>query len=142
VTVPDPTRWPLDFAALRRGDVLSADAMEAATGRTRDSEDYWRHLLRIKQMVVDYFEEAGDAGVIVTTRDDGLQILTDEEAAIYVQDRARKARKDFAWSVLKGSLVDRNKLTNETRASLDRWLIVNSFRLQQLRKTPPPELAQ
>lgn len=135
-------RWPFDLAALRRGDILTVDKCEAAFGIPRTHADYWRRLLNAKTMIVEFFEENGDEGVIVTSCDEGLQILTDEQAAIYVQHRAFKAKRDFAWSVLKGSLVDRSKLTDETRKSLDRWQQVNSFRLQQMRKRPPPELTE
>lgn len=133
-------QWPFDLSALRRGDSVSVDRIEKALGVKRTNPDYWRKLLQVKQLVVDYFEEEGDAGVIVTTCDEGLQILTDEQAATYVQQRATKAKKDFAWSVVKGSLVDRTKISAETRESLDRWLLKESFRLQQMRKRMPPEL--
>lgn len=133
-------RWPFDIAALRRGDVVSADVIEAAVGLKRTDAEYHFEHLRIRDMVVERFEEMGDEGVIVTMRDGGLQVLTDEEAAGYVQARARKAKKDFAWSVYKGSQIDRDKLLDETREKLDRWQHVQAFRLQQLRRMPPPAL--
>lgn len=133
-------RWPFDIAALRRGSVVSADVIESAVGFKRTESEYHFEHLRIRDMVVDHFEERGDEGVIVTMRDDGLQVLTDEEAAGYVQSRSRKAKKDFAWSVYKGSQIDRDKLTDATREKLDRWQHVQAFRLQQMRRMPPPEL--
>lgn len=136
----ESNRWPFDIAALRRGDAVSAEVIESAVGMKRTDDDYHFEHLRIRDMVIDHFEERGDEGVIVTMRDGGLQILTDEEAAGYVQARARKAKKDFAWSVYKGSQIDRDKLLDETRERLDRWQHVQAFRLQQLRMPPPPAL--
>lgn len=134
------TRWPFDLAELKRGDSIAAAVVESAIGRSRSDDAYWLELLRVREMVVSHFLERGDDGVIVTTCDGGLQILTDEQAAGYVQKREHKARRDIAWSVAKGSLIDRAKLTNETRERLERWMRLASFRLQQLRKAPPPEL--
>jgi hypothetical protein len=140
----------LDFANLRRGDRIAASRVEVAVLLSRKhnatcDEDcegchYWRSLLRLRDKVVDAFLERGDVGVIVTTHDQGLQILTDEEAVHYVQARGGQAQRHFKWAVTKGRLIDRQKLSDASRESLDRWLHVASFRLQQMRKHAPPLL--
>lgn len=137
----EPTRYPLDFAALRRGSVLSVEAVEVAVGKKRDHPEFpWLHM-GLKDQVVQHFEEQGDLGVIVTMCDGGLQVLTDEECAGYCQRESRRTRRRYAWSITKASLIDRAKLQDATRESLDRFLMREAFRLQQMRKAPPPELS-
>jgi len=104
---------------------------------SRTDPGYQWKLLRIRDAAIDHMKMRGEIGVVITTRDDGLQVLTHEEAARYLKKRFYQGVRGMSWSVGMASLVDRSCLTDDTRKAHDDFVIKASWRLQQMRKRPP-----
>jgi len=133
-------KWPLDFEALQRGDILSAEECEKAVLLDRGDPTYWTKLLGLRDDVVDYFRAARGDIVAVRILQDGLHILTHQEQAEYAPHLLRRHMRGVAKSVAIGAGVDLAVLSDESRQRHERFLHVSSFKLQQLRKRPPPRL--
>ena len=132
----DLSRYPLNFDALKRGDSLSASECEKILAIGQSDDRYWKKLLRLKTEIEEHFEERGDLSIVATTRDNGIQILTEEEASPYLQKRDKEGRGIMKRAIAKGALIDRSKLLDATREQHDRWLIVATHRLQMMRTRP------
>lgn len=132
-------RWPLDFEALKRGDVVPVSHVERIAGVKRDDAAFAFHALKLAKDIEHYFETCGDVVCVKSVRG-SLHVLTHSRQAEYVQQRARHHVHGYATSYRKALGVDRALLTDEARKRLDRFLQTTAFRLQQMRKPPPPEL--
>lgn len=132
-------RFPLDFDALQRGIYLPPETVEKAVLKSRTDPDYWAAVLRLREEIRKHFQGRGDFVTVVCEKD-GLRILTHVEQADYAPGREQQAIRQIVVAQLEGRAVDVQQLGDEQRARHERWLHRNSFRLQQLRKRPPPEL--
>jgi len=133
--------FPLDFNSLKRGDYLPAEAVEKATLTERRDPNYRIKSLMLRDSIREHFRTVcGDIVTVVSVRD-GLRILTHQEQAEYAPQRESKAMRQIAVAQIEGRAVDLKQLSEEQRSRHERWMHRNSWRLQQLRKPPPPELS-
>lgn len=137
----EPSRFPLDFDSLKRGDFLSPEAVEEATLMERSDPHYWRAVLRLKAKIMDHFQVKHGEIVTVVQRGDGLRILTHAEQAEHAPMREERAVKQLVRSHAEGQAVDLTQLDAEQRQKHERWLLRNAFRVQQALKPLPPEIA-
>lgn len=135
-----PSRFPLDFDALQRGDFLAPEVVEAATLCKRTDSGYWAKLLRLRQEVRDHFQGKRGDLVTIVQEGDGLRILTHPEQAEYAPKREERAVQQLLISQAEGAAVDLAQLNTEQRQRHERWMLRNAFRVQQALKPPPPEL--
>lgn len=136
-----PSRFPLDFDQLKRGDFLTPEQVEAATLRDRNHPQFWTALLRLRDDIRNHFQAKHGDFVTVVSDNEGLRILTHQEQAEYAPQREAKAVRQLLLSQAEGAAVDRDQLTAEQRQKHDRWILRNAFRVQQALKPPPPEIA-
>ena len=136
----DAQRWPLDFEALKRGDYLTPEIVEAAVQCSRFDKNYRLEVLRLRTMIQDSFVARGDLVTVVSERD-GLRILTHSEQADYAPEREARSVRQMLLAKAEGAAVDLKQLGDEQRQRHERWLLRASWRLQQALKPPPPELS-
>jgi hypothetical protein len=133
-------RYPLDFEALNRGDTIPAERIERIYGISRNHRDYWSKQLRLRDQIEDHFLSVRGDDVSVKIESGDLVILGHRDQAHYTQQRARAAIRQYGKSFRKASAVDQSHLSDEERERHDRFVHVTGFRIQQLRKQPPPRL--
>lgn len=133
--------FPLNFDDLKRGDYLPPEDVEKATLTSRSDHKAFRirALQLCKQIRGHFLRTLGDT-VTVVFDGDGLRILTHQEQFEHAPKRADQALRQIALSQQEASAVDVRQLSDEQREQHDRFIRKNSWRLQQIRKPPPPEL--
>lgn len=132
--------FPLDFDTLKRGDYLPAEVVEQAVLASRTDPDYRVRTLVLRDEIRRHFREHRADIVTVVSEKDGLRILTHREQADHAPRRERRAISQIMVAQVEGRAVDVAQLQDEQRERHERWLHRNSFRIQQLRKPPPPAL--
>lgn len=136
-----PSRFPVDFDQLRRGDYLPPEAVEKATLTDRSHPHFWAASLRLRDEIRAHFHhQHGDLVTVVSERD-GLRILTHQQQAEHAPQREAKAIRQLLLSHAEGKAVDLRQLGDEQRQKHERWMLRNAFRLQQAMKPMPPEIA-
>lgn len=139
MTAQTPDRFPLDFDSLKRGDYLPPEAVESAVLAKRLDPNYRIYALGLRDKIREHFASHGDIVTVVFERD-GLRILTHSEQADYAPQREGRAIRQIITAQCEGRAVDLAQLGDEQRTRHEGWLSRNSWRMQQLRKPPPPEL--
>lgn len=134
------SRWPLDFDALQRGDLIPASKVEEIAGCTRDDRRYPMAMLRLSQQIRRHFmSERGDDVTVVSDHDD-IRIHTMQEQAAYTRREDDRRRRSYVRNLRSGLSVDLSQL-NETECREHRdWQVRAAWRKQQLGKRPPPSL--
>lgn len=140
--IQDPSRWPLDFERLARGSFIPPEKVESATMKERTSPTYWCAVLRLRSQIQDWFREHRGDIVTVVSQGDGLKILTHEEQAVYSRRREMHGMRQILTAQVEGRSVDLDQLADDHRAKHEAWLSRNAFRIQQMRKRPPPRLTE
>jgi hypothetical protein len=83
--------YPLDFAALKKGDSLTPDRLEELTNSERGTDEYNLRVLVLRERIVRTCRELGNHFTVAMVKG-SLRILTDSEAALY---NARSFRGKF-----------------------------------------------
>ena len=135
-------RYPLDFDAYNRGDVIPPDVVRQAIENEPGFRemDYGLYQMRLGSMLSEHLSIKHGAKVTVRRCGEGLRVLTDAEqfdrVGQLLQEMGRKARLAVVTSVgIKSTMLD-----DDRRNKLDRLQQVASFRAQQIMKAPPPRL--
>lgn len=136
-------RFPLDFDQLSRGDYLPAEVVEKAILAERSDPNYRIKVLGLRDQIRRHFREVhGDVVTIVSERD-GLRILTHSEQSDYAPERERRAVSQIITAQIEAQAVDVSQLVDDDqRKRHDQFLHRIAWRTQQLRKRPPPQIAQ
>lgn len=119
------SRYPLDFDVPRKGDTISADILEQATGYAPGSDRYRLACLK----VCKHIERAGERrGDLVTVRviGDTIRILTDAEAATYNPKQFGNGISKTRRAHHRTAQIDASNLTEPERKKLDAHLIFQS----------------
>ncbi len=132
-------RYPLDFDLLQRGSYLAPEEVERAVSRERSDPGYRLAQMGLAAEIRRYFQGKGDWATVVCDGA-GLRVLTHPEQAAHAPARERRAVHQLLIAQVEGRAVDQQQLGDEQRERHKRWKLLSDFRLQQYRKTPPPEL--
>lgn len=133
-------RWPVDFDALKRGDVIPSERVERVYGVSREDRAYSLAAMRLAKLVSTFFRrERGENVVVVCVRDD-IRILTHAEQARHVRRQERIRRRSYLRNIEAGAAVDTDALSDEERQAHEEWLLRASWRKQQILKPPPAPL--
>lgn len=122
-------RYPMDYDALNKGDVLPAELLERLLRARRGTEVYRLGLLGLRDQVV---RECGLRGrhFTVVVRRDQLCVLTDEEAAEYNARAFHHGVRRSKRSLRRLVQVDAAALTAEQRREHERNVLVCGKMLQ------------
>lgn len=119
------TRYPLDYDALKKGDVIPAAQLERILSRKRGTERYHLQLLTLRDEIERQLAIRG-AIVAVRTFGDTLKILTDEEAAEHCPRRVHLGIRHAFKNHRKSLAVELPNLSDEKRRELLRTNEINS----------------
>lgn len=133
--------YPLDFDALNRGDLIPAERIEGIFNITRYQEAFRFKSMHLAAQIEAHFLAVRADVLLVKHEGDDLRLLTHQQQAAEAQRRASAHISGFGRAIVKAAGVDVAQLTDEERERHDRFLHVSTFRLQQLRKRPPPQIA-
>jgi hypothetical protein len=124
-------RYPLDFDALNKGDIIPVEKIERITESRFGSMDYQLRAMQLRELIRRKLEARG---LIVAIRFDHghLRILDDAEASVYASDAIQLALRK-AISAHKTQLaVDAQQLTDEESDAHERRLIRDGRMIQAL----------
>jgi hypothetical protein len=106
-----PQRHPLDYDALRKGDIIQTDVIVAWVKCTPADGSKWNFgMLRVKDAV-----EAERTDLIARIDGDTVRILLDAEADQYLDERVRVAVASLGNVVRKRPRIDRESLSAAER---------------------------
>lgn len=116
-------RFPLDFDALHKGSVVSAEEIEAIVRVSRDSA---RYSARQTDLCFRIERELRDRGIdaTVATIKDEIHVLDDPAAAIHNRQLFDKGMKRLRRAHRKLMQVDTGQLSDEERKQYVRTLTV------------------
>ena len=123
--------WPVDFEAIVKGTVFSIQDCEKILGKKVDDKAYSLALLRLR---LDIERGMADRGTPVVAKCDGggIRILLDSEAVAYTAGRFGLHEEGLSRSHLRASIIDAGKLTEEERATHQRNLQTQAWKLMAL----------
>ena len=130
----NPERYPLDFDALNKGDVLTPESLARITSTEVGTPAYQFAILGLRCEIERELEAAGRP-VTVKQDGDGLRILTDEEATDYNHAQLQAGLRKVARSHRRNLLVDRTQLSIEKQKAHDRRLIAEGAYVQSIAET-------
>lgn len=114
-----PTPFPLDFDALKKGDVISLGQLQEITQEKYGSDAYRFKLMKLSERIQD---ELDDRGLPVTVASEGgeLKILTDPEASNYNGMYFRTRMRQMMRAHRRAMAVERENLTELQKQEHDR----------------------
>lgn len=104
---------PLDFEALKKGDSIVPETLEAITGYLRNSRRYSLEVSRIQDQIR---RERPDLASHLRISKDAIVIMHDAEAESYSQRRIADHRKGIVRTVHRRASIDRSQLSPEQAA--------------------------
>jgi hypothetical protein len=123
-------KYPLDFDAIVKGQVITQAELEQITGKRPGTDEYQFALLSLQQMI----QEKTSCTVKICSKVE-LKVLTDEEASqhnhkLFLQN-VRGMRSRFELN----TAVDMGELSEGQRAKHERNLVVQSLYVQAITTT-------
>lgn len=127
-------RWPLDFDALSKGDVIDSGRLAEITKAAPGTSTYSLRLLQVKEQIE---RKLLQREYPVTTKIEGncLRILTDAEASEYNEQQAEQAVRKAYRSLRRQMNVDVRSLTPEQQTEHGRRLIQQGAVVNAIRET-------
>ena len=117
--MPEQSVWPIDTCELKKGDYISSQRLSELTNLSVGSPQYAFKLMSLKKFITKALAKRGLL-VTVAIRQDGLAILTDQEAAIYNVKFAKSGARRIKRSAVRHSVIDLSKLTPAEREQWDK----------------------
>lgn len=128
------SKWPIDVEELNKGDVIPSSRIEEITGERCGSDAYQFGKMRLAAFIEVEREQCGNP-VVVKHEQDGLRILTDDEAVDYTEKRFKEALRAAGRAHYRQSAyIDSETLSGGAREKHERNIIVNSRILQAMRQ--------
>lgn len=125
-------KYPFDYDALQKGDVILADRCQAILRVPISDPHYQLKLLNLKIVLARELEHRG-MPVTVVTYQGGLKILTDAEAVIYNPQQFEQGLRKAAEAHKRSMLIDRNNLSDDEANELDNRVLVQGRLLNAVR---------
>ena len=122
-------RTPVDYDALKKGDVIPAARIEQIVGVTRASPNYAFRMLRLKGQIERELADRGKVWTIASANGD-LRVLTDAEASTYNFTEAAHARSKERRCFARQAAVEVDKLPADERPEHERRLYIQSRFIQ------------
>jgi len=105
-------RFPIDYDAAQKGDIISAARVQAIIGRSPSSKLYELRVLALVGKIESSLWEIGKQ-FTVCQRKGAIHILDDESASNYLEDRSASLFRGMQRSQRRLLAVDRENLTDE-----------------------------
>jgi len=137
---PEAEPHPIDFDALERGMVVPSEQIERVYGHFYGTMKYAFDVMTLKKMIQDHFRDVKNDTVSVVETRGSLRILSHKEQDEYVQTDKGRAVARFIRRHREDLGTDERFLTEEAKAARDKRLLLDSWKVQQLRKRKPPML--
>lgn len=126
-------KWPLDFDAINKGDIITEAQCRAALN-PRDDKDFQLKLLTLKEEIERRHAELGTILTIKVTRN-SLHILTDAEASEYNENRQQHALRHFVKSHRRLIGVEIGNLSSEQAGEHDRRIAHSANYMTAIKET-------
>lgn len=126
-------KYPFDYDALKKGDVIHADTLEGVVRLNREHKNYSRGVCGLAKIIMREMEARGRPVVVCAVGND-LKILTDEEAGPYNRRRKKityRAQRTVFRNMLK---VDTAFVSQDEKARIDRDILVMGAELAAQKK--------
>lgn len=148
-TTHDATPFPIDFDALKKGDVISKDVIADFYGVEIGDRRYPLRAMAFSERICKEMERRGRP-VIVTCENDDLRVLTDKEASLYMERRFKETRRAAVTLHARAIRIDTSNIDPDRCRQHDRMLIEHAAeiaaaasarrKVMRLRPTEPPKL--
>lgn len=125
---------PLDFDALRKGSVITADEIAQAIDIPKDAPSFQVGALNLASQVERELLARGLATTVVI-RGQGIRVLTDAEASEHNRRMFRRRLRGLVRDHSRAMRVDRAELDTEHLAAHDRALLEQGKYLSSIRET-------
>jgi len=126
------TRWPMDYDALKKGDVIAVADVERITGKKQGTKEYQFALLGlVKRMRDALFHQ--EKFWTIAIRKDAVCILNDVEASEYNPREYESSRNRLKRLHVQCLAVDSAELTDGQREAHYRRLQVQAFEMSAMR---------
>lgn len=106
-------KYPLDFDALQKGDVIPADQLERVVGERKGTPAYEFKVLGLR----DEIEEA--CGIVCRCIGGDLTLLTDEQLDAYTVGRTTHHVAALSKQARRRSLIDRSAMDSTEKAAAE-----------------------
>jgi len=108
-------QYPIEFRKLEKGQLLSCEEIEMATGRKRsDIEGFRLAALSLRERIHQ------ETRLVCKVTEQGIYIMTDAEAATHTANRFEINRRGMTRQHVLGQRVDAATLSSEARARHER----------------------
>ena len=122
------------ITTLVKGDSLTAEQCVKLLGMRVEDPRYSLVLLGLSKRIEDTLGELGKPAV-VRCEANGIRVLLDDEAAVYVLQRFLTHQAGLGRSHKRALIVDRGQLTPEQRAEHERNVAMMAFKVQAIRRS-------
>ncbi len=101
----DAQRYPLDYEALKKGDVISQEQLEHITGEQAGTQEFQLKVLGLREKIEGAKEDMGEP-VVLASHENTLRVLTDLEASERLNGHRRRAVRLLRRTVRRFGAVD------------------------------------
>lgn len=131
--------YPLDFDALNKGDQIPQERLEEITGTRRGTQEHSFAVLALRGRIMAELRDRGKH-VSVRISHGALQVLTDEQAAVYNVRLFRHGLRKSVRSYKRLANVNAQGLDSAQKRDHDRNLLVLGKMLAAARRARREEL--
>jgi hypothetical protein len=124
----EPTRWPRDMEAIRKGDAIPRLELEAFFGFPYEHRGYQLRLNALREWCENRLSRLGRPMVVACIKGE-LRFLTDVEAVAYTRDESARAWRRATRNQRRRQEIDATVLDGRTRHALDRDVMVHGAML-------------
>lgn len=119
-------RYPLDFDAITKGDVIPAETLERITGEKRGTVEYQFKVLKLRGQIEAACRDR-DYPVTLRGQGDDLKVLQDEDASPHNERLMNSNLNCFKKHYRQLLEVDMGNLTEEQKKDHERRVLYYSF---------------
>lgn len=131
----DEVRYhPIDFDALRKGDVITVEQLERITGYQYGTRKFDLAVLALREQITRELHDR-NYPITVASENGSLKILTDEEAAAYNPQMFRHGFRKLLRAHRRLMNVDATQLNSEQREALERNIVVQGKMISAARSS-------
>lgn len=125
-------RWPIDYDALQKGDVIPSDLLERVTNTNRESAEYAFAVLKMKDRIERELHDRNRDWTLRIHKGE-IKVLTDPEAATFNHAEQVRARAAMMRRFLLALAVDVSLLDEDQRKQHERNVEVDGKYIQSMR---------
>lgn len=127
------TRWPIDFASLKKGQTIGEDIIKDYAQAEPGSDAYKLKQLGLAGIIEQKLRAVGKAWTVRCARN-VIEILTDSQAAVYTVKQRNQSRKRMHRNYKRQMGVDVAELTDAERIEHDRQTLLSSHLISAQRQ--------